>query len=119
MFGTQLGIGIEVHKDILKARNHLADKWDSEKEHSFLKYLPSRSTIESFEAKDIYYNLLSLSNYIYQKTVTDKPFFKSFKYAPDILYANLLDECFILTERHLYQEVFEVIAAISRVLWPL
>ena len=118
VYGTQLGIGVQLHKALLKARAHLADKWGNEMERSFLRQLPSKRVVDAWNKKEIYQYLLSnIAADIYQEIATVKTSFKDQRYASDVFNANLLDECFTLAGRLLYQKVFETLALLSCNLW--
>lgn len=119
VYGTHMGIGTELHRDILKARLHLAERWNETIEQKFLAALPSMRIRTAYGNKCIYRYLENKVDDIYQSIATPKTSYKGLKYAPEMLYANLMNECFLLAERHLYQEVFRVMALISRTLWPL
>lgn len=118
-------MGIELYKDILKAKNHLANKWDDNVEQFFLDSLNSLmdqkilSDSASESSKYVYQRLLQIAKSTYAEVKNKKTSYKGLQYAPDLVYPKLLDECFTLTEFHLYREVFETMVLASRALWPI
>jgi len=124
VYGNQIGIGGTLHRDILKARCRLADKWDDDLEKTFLGnitslFFQSEFAPEQMEPRVVYRKLLKIARTIYDTIKDKKTTYKGFQYAAHLIYFRLLDECFALTEFHLYQEVFETIALVSRALWPI